>query len=123
MDEKVKKKLERLEERIKAIEEFLSGIEPFEPMPIEYEKGDALDELYDDAVLVVLQHEKATSSILQRRLQIGFLRAVQILDQLEANGVIGKMDSKGAREVLIKKEDIQQLTKKHAVKKEKKKTN
>lgn len=61
-----------------------------------------LDDLFTDAVHVVCQYDKASSSLLQRRLSIGYARAARIVDQLEAAGVIGPSDgSSKPREVLV----------------------
>ena len=60
------------------------------------------DDLFKDAVKVVCQYDRASASLLQRRLSIGYARAARIVDQLEASGVIGLSDGGSkAREVLI----------------------
>ena len=61
-----------------------------------------LDNLFQEAVRVVCQYDRASSSLLQRRLSIGYARAARIIDQLEATGVIGPSDgSSKPRDVLI----------------------
>jgi S-DNA-T family DNA segregation ATPase FtsK/SpoIIIE len=60
-----------------------------------------LDELFKDAVQVVCQYDRASASLLQRRLSIGYARAARIIDQLEAAGVIGPADGSKPRDVLI----------------------
>jgi len=72
-----------------------SGVAPVPGLP-----GD-VDELFLDAVREVCQYERASASLLQRRLKIGYARAARIIDQLEAAGVVGAQDSSKAREVLI----------------------
>jgi S-DNA-T family DNA segregation ATPase FtsK/SpoIIIE len=64
-----------------------------------------LDEMYDDAVRVVIEMGRASTSALQRRLRIGYGRAASILDAMERAGIIGPPDKAKARPVLIKKED------------------
>lgn len=59
------------------------------------------DELFKDAVRVVCQYERASASLLQRRLSIGYARAARIVDQLEAAGVIGPAEGSKPRDVLI----------------------
>jgi len=60
------------------------------------------DELYMEAVRQVCQFERASASLLQRRLQVGYARAARIIDELEATGVVSRSDgSSKAREVLI----------------------
>jgi S-DNA-T family DNA segregation ATPase FtsK/SpoIIIE len=59
------------------------------------------DKLYDEAVAIIAQEGKASTSLIQRRLQIGYNRAARIIEQMEAQEVIGKADRVGRREVLI----------------------
>lgn len=61
------------------------------------------DNLFEEAVKVVCQYERASASLLQRRLSIGYARAARVIDQLEAAGVIAPSDGTSKpREVLIK---------------------
>jgi len=61
-----------------------------------------IDELFKEAVKVVCQYDKASSSLLQRRLSIGYARAARIMDQLEASGVVSASEGGSkAREVLV----------------------
>jgi S-DNA-T family DNA segregation ATPase FtsK/SpoIIIE len=59
------------------------------------------DELIPDAVRTIANHEKASASLLQRRLSIGYARAARILDQLQALGVVGPADGAKPREVFF----------------------
>jgi DNA segregation ATPase FtsK/SpoIIIE, S-DNA-T family len=61
-----------------------------------------LDEHFKDAVEVVCQYDRASASLLQRRLSVGYARAARILDQLESAGVVSPQDGSKPREVLIK---------------------
>jgi S-DNA-T family DNA segregation ATPase FtsK/SpoIIIE len=61
-----------------------------------------MDELFRDAVELVCQFDKASASLLQRRLSIGYARAARILDQLEAAGVVSPPDGSKPREVLVR---------------------
>ena len=65
--------------------------------------GDApieLDSLYEDAKMVVLNDQKTSISYLQRKLQIGYNRSANIIEQLEAKGVLSAPNAKGNREIL-----------------------
>ena len=58
------------------------------------------DRLLQDAVAVVREYDRASASLLQRRLRIGYARAARIIDQLEARGYVGAFDGSNARVVL-----------------------
>ncbi|HSW41702.1 MAG TPA: DNA translocase FtsK 4TM domain-containing protein [Patescibacteria group bacterium] len=58
------------------------------------------DRLLRDAVGVIQEYDRASASLLQRRLKIGYARAARIIDQLEARGYIGAFDGSNARQVL-----------------------
>lgn len=60
------------------------------------------DELFPDAVRTVCQYDRASASLLQRRLKIGYARAARILDQLERTGIVGPAEGSKPRDVLIK---------------------
>ncbi len=62
--------------------------------------GDDGDELYNDAVQLVLRERKASTSFVQRHLQIGYNRAARLIDQMEADGLIGPANHVGKREIL-----------------------
>ena len=61
---------------------------------------DQKDRLFDEAVEVVGQHERASASLLQRKLRVGYARAARIIDQLEAEGLVGSVDGTASRVVL-----------------------
>lgn len=63
--------------------------------------GAGEDDMYDDALKIVMQAGKASASLLQRRLRIGYARAARLLDILEDNGAIGPADGAKPRDVLI----------------------
>ncbi len=60
------------------------------------------DELFEDAVRTVCRYERASASLLQRRLKVGYARAARIIDQLERVGIVGSAEGSKPREVLIK---------------------
>ena len=61
------------------------------------------DELYQDAVRVVCEMGRASTSTLQRRLRIGYGRAARLIDLMEKDGIVGPPDGSKPREVLKKK--------------------
>jgi S-DNA-T family DNA segregation ATPase FtsK/SpoIIIE len=61
---------------------------------------DSGDQLYDQAIALVLRERKASTSFIQRHLQIGYNRAARIMDQLEADGIVTAANHVGKREVL-----------------------
>ena len=65
------------------------------------------DSLYPEAYEVVVKAGKASASLLQRRLRIGYARAARLLDLLEARGVIGKGEGAKPREVFVKEKTTQ----------------
>jgi len=65
------------------------------------EGDDREDQLYEEAKNIVTQARKASTSLLQRRLRVGYSRAARLMDALEERGVIGPQDGSKPREVLI----------------------
>ncbi|TVQ83267.1 MAG: DNA translocase FtsK [Micavibrio sp.] len=63
--------------------------------------GSEYDELYDEAVALVIRERKASTSFVQRCLQIGYNRAARIIEQMEKDGVIGPANHVGKREILL----------------------
>ena len=66
----------------------------------EPEDGDGNDELFEDAVRLVLEFGKASTSLLQRRLRIGYGRAAHLIDMMERDGIVGPADGSKPREIL-----------------------
>ncbi|MFW6323340.1 MAG: DNA translocase FtsK, partial [Guyparkeria sp.] len=62
--------------------------------------GEEIDELYDQAVAIVTESRKASISYVQRRLKIGYNRSARLVEQMEADGVVGELGANGSREVL-----------------------
>jgi S-DNA-T family DNA segregation ATPase FtsK/SpoIIIE len=67
---------------------------------VEEVADDDADRLLMDAVSVIREYDRASASLLQRRLRIGYARAARIIDQLEARGYVGSFDGSNARVVL-----------------------
>ena len=59
------------------------------------------DDMFRDAVRVVIESKKASTSLLQRRLRIGYARAARIIEEMEEQGIIGPADGARPRDVLI----------------------
>lgn len=66
---------------------------------------DGKDELFEEAVRTVCQYDRASASLLQRRLSIGYARAARILDQLEQSGIVGPGEGSKPRDVLVRNAD------------------
>ena len=73
------------------------------------EEQDDADELLDDAIDLVLDMGQASASMLQRKFKIGYSRAGRIVDQMEARGLISGYDGSKPRQVLISKEEWQEI--------------
>jgi len=67
--------------------------------------GSSGDDLYDKALAIVARERKATTSYIQRRLQIGYNRAASLIERMEQDGVVSKPNHKGLREVLLPDHD------------------
>ena len=66
--------------------------------------GDATD-LYQQAVQIVMRDKKASTSYIQRRLQIGYNRAASIMERMEQEGIVGQANHAGKREILVGQEE------------------
>jgi S-DNA-T family DNA segregation ATPase FtsK/SpoIIIE len=63
--------------------------------------GEEGGDLYDQAVAVVLRDKKASTSYIQRRLQIGYNRAASLMERMEKEGIVGSANHAGKREILL----------------------
>lgn len=98
--EDLKKEIVSLKIRLQRIEEMLSSF----PNPSEFlqDRGGLDDPLYEKATEIVKEYDEASSSLLQRRLAIGYSRAARILDTLEEQGIVGKAKGGKPRKVIKK---------------------
>ena len=63
--------------------------------------GGEADAMYDQAVAIVLQHRRASISLVQRHLRIGYNRAARLLEQMEKSGLVSSMATNGNRDLLV----------------------
>ncbi|OWA33818.1 cell division protein FtsK [Saccharibacillus sp. O16] len=73
------------------------------------EPEEVVDELYDQAVQIVVEAKQASVSLLQRRMRVGYTRAARLVDAMEARGVVGPYEGSKPREVLISIEQLQAM--------------
>ena len=85
------------------LEEILSTTEPGEGGDGGEDGGGSgeKDELYDQAVQIVLETQRASISGVQRRLKIGYNRAARLLEDMEKSGMVSEIQSNGLREILV----------------------
>ncbi|MFW5905015.1 MAG: DNA translocase FtsK [bacterium] len=86
--------------RAREAEEAASDDGPFE---------EEWDEYFQDAAEIVISHDQGSTSLLQRKLRIGYGRAARIVDQLHEAGVVGPPDGSRPREVLMNMEQLQRV--------------
>ena len=72
-------------------------------------EGEAVDEFLDQAIEMVIDKEKASISMLQRYLRIGFNRAARIMEEMEQRNIVGPDEGSKPRKVLISKEEFEQI--------------
>jgi S-DNA-T family DNA segregation ATPase FtsK/SpoIIIE len=106
-DEEVERVVAHLKRQAKPV--YLEEVTAEEDEEEEIEELPVLDDetgldpgkLYDQAVSIVLRHKKASTSYIQRRLQIGYNRAASIMERMEKEGVVGPANHAGKRAILI----------------------
>ncbi|MDD2372266.1 MAG: DNA translocase FtsK 4TM domain-containing protein [Syntrophomonadaceae bacterium] len=94
-------------------EQFVGQEEPEPPRELELSfqeaENDWGDDLFWDAVNVFVDSKKASVSLLQRRLRIGYARAARLVDLMEERGIVSEMDNNKKREILINSEQLEKL--------------
>ncbi len=78
--------------------------------PSESEDVGERDKLFREAAEVVIQHQQGSTSLLQRRLKVGYGRAARIIDQLHDAGVLGPPDGSKPRDVLVGLDELDRIT-------------
>ena len=71
----------------------------------DYGANEADDDMWKDAIQVVIQGRKASTSLLQRRLRVGYARAARLIETMEEQGIVGPADGSRPREVLVQSMD------------------
>jgi S-DNA-T family DNA segregation ATPase FtsK/SpoIIIE len=80
-----------------------------ESAPGETDLGDK-DSMFDEAARLIVRHQQGSTSLIQRKLKLGYNRAGRLIDQLEAAGIVGPFEGSKAREVLVTDEySLEQL--------------
>jgi S-DNA-T family DNA segregation ATPase FtsK/SpoIIIE len=69
------------------------------------DSGGESDPMYDQAVAIVLEHKRASISLVQRHLRIGYNRAARLLEQMEKSGLVSAMATNGNRDIIVPKRD------------------
>ncbi len=92
---------ERLVEALKESPYEAEEVAVFSAQPDINAVADARDDLFDDAVRLVAEHQQASTSFLQRRLKVGYSRAARLMDELEAAGIVGPIVGAKPREILV----------------------
>ncbi|MGA3327976.1 MAG: DNA translocase FtsK [Terriglobia bacterium] len=92
-------------------EEFLEPLrdKDQEEVPVDEEEAAELDSVYEDAVRIVVESGKASTSLLQRRLRLGYGRAARLIDMMEKDGIVGSPDGARPREVLKRPDWLKEL--------------
>jgi len=103
-----------LEEPLDAEGDILEAVRQREGLESAGPDGDQADasdrdKLFREAAEVVVQHQQGSTSLLQRRLKVGYGRAARIIDQLHAAGVLGPPEGSKPRDVLVGLEDLDRI--------------
>jgi S-DNA-T family DNA segregation ATPase FtsK/SpoIIIE len=111
-DEEVEKVVAHLKRQGKPV--YLEAVTADEEAELEPEEVPVFDEtdsglgpsdLYEQAVAVVMRHKKASTSYIQRRLQIGYNRAASLMERMEKEGIVGPANHAGKRDILTDRMD------------------
>lgn len=106
-----------VEKEIRNVVSFLMKNSPspeYEQEVLEYKKSKSIlreteeeeeDELFNDAVSIIINSKQASISILQRKLRIGYTRAARLIDVMEKKGIVGPYDGRNPRKILISNEE------------------
>jgi len=106
-----------VEKEIRNVVSYLIKHSPspeYEQEVLEYKKSKSMlreteeeeeDELFNDAVSIIINSKQASISILQRKLRIGYTRAARLIDVMEKKGIVGPYDGRNPRKILISNEE------------------
>ncbi|WP_369903037.1 DNA translocase FtsK [Bacillus manliponensis] len=96
------------DEEVESIVEYVVGQQKAQyqedmiPQDVPETRQEVEDDLYDEAVQLVVEMQTASVSMLQRRFRVGYTRAARLIDAMEMNGVVGPYEGSKPREVLLK---------------------
>ncbi len=102
-DEQIAQEIERLKATEKGAKRNSGG----DDLP---EDGDETDETFFKAIEVVIEAGQASTSLLQRRLKLGYARAARYIDMMDQRGIVGPFEGSKPRKVLISKEQFMEMT-------------
>lgn len=97
--EKLEAEIIGLKTRVRRIEELLLNFPP----PEEYIIGSGEEKLFDKSAEIISQYDRASASLLQRRLSIGYAKAARLIDLLEKNRLVSPAEGAKPREVYYDK--------------------
>jgi S-DNA-T family DNA segregation ATPase FtsK/SpoIIIE len=92
---------ERLVEKIKETAYEVEEVEVFAARGDGAGGSNEHDELFEDAIAIVLDTQQASTSFLQRRMKVGYSRAARLMDELESEGIVGPAEGAKPREILV----------------------
>lgn len=95
--------------------DYIFDIEDINDPKLDLDSDEERDELYYEAVKLVVVNHRASISMLQRKLRIGHSRAARMIDMMEEDGIVGPYAGSKAREVLISKEELEEFLKERQV--------
>jgi S-DNA-T family DNA segregation ATPase FtsK/SpoIIIE len=67
----------------------------------DFEEAGEADSMYDEAVRIVLESRRASISLVQRKLRVGYNRAARLIETMEVAGIVSSVQHNGSREVLV----------------------
>jgi len=76
---------------------------------VDSSEGNVSDDLFNEAVKLVVMHQQGSISLIQRRLKVGYSRAARLIDEMEQSGIVGPFTGSKAREVLVDESYLESL--------------
>jgi len=76
---------------------------------VDSSEGNVSDDLFNEAVKLVIMHQQGSISLIQRRLKVGYSRAARLIDEMEQSGIVGPFTGSKAREVLVDESYLESL--------------
>jgi S-DNA-T family DNA segregation ATPase FtsK/SpoIIIE len=98
--EEIEAVMKHIRSQPKPAEQKLESVREMTMAEFKIDNGSS-DDLFQDAVRLIITHQQGSISLLQRRLSIGYARAARLIDQMEQAGIVGPFTGSKAREVLV----------------------